>query len=125
MPLGWPSDGSAAAPDDGEQGPARSGPSALTVTGPLRHHLSMGEPPPSETLFVREVRRRIAPLLRGAGIDPALPGCWVTWHGPDVDLHFAGIDPSPSVRQAIGVNALSAVGALGRTVGNVTVSFDR
>ena len=82
-------------------------------------------PASPEAHFVREVRRRIEPLLIGAGIDPMLPGCSLIWHGSDLDLHIGGIDPSPSVRQAIGVNALSAVGALGRTVGNVTVSFDR
>jgi len=73
--------------------------------------------------FVTSFRRKVDPLLRATGIDPRRLAVVVAQNGGDLTVSFTGPRPPAPVRQAIAVHVLEAVGALGRTVGDVDVRF--
>lgn len=73
--------------------------------------------------FLSEIRRRVRPLLHGAGIDPTSVDWSLESDGPRLIVRCEGAVIDPRSRQAITVRVLEAVGALERTVGDVAVSF--
>lgn len=74
--------------------------------------------------FVTEIRRRAAPLLSGAGIDPAAVEWTLGWSGPHLRVRYHGPTVDAATRQALAVRVLGAVGRFERTIGEVDVRFD-
>ena len=73
--------------------------------------------------YVEEVRRRVSPLLTGAGINPATLHCTLAWDGSRLTVRFSGSNLAAATRQAIGVHVLGALSTLGRTVGEVKILY--
>jgi hypothetical protein len=78
----------------------------------------------TEDALCQAIHRRIAPVLRAAGLDDHEIGCRVDGALGRLRVVLTGPSVAASVAQAIGVRVLDAVHADGRTFGSVEVVYD-
>lgn len=94
----------------------------MVVTAPTNAEDSFGTA--AWTRFMDAFRPSVLHLLERDGIDASGVTCQLHADLGTVSVHLGGCRPSPATRRAIAVRVLDAVGALGRTVGDVTVLYD-